>query len=122
MYEGTFYLDKKHGFGRQFWSNGTYYVGEFENDNRTGYGLLVHKDGKEEEGIWKDNKLVEEFTSSSEEDDSDPEAKKEESDFSGKFLKKKAKSKEKKDKKKKKEVKKDKDGKPIKKKKVKKNS
>lgn len=32
LYEGTFYLDQRHGFGRLFWADGSYYIGEWEND------------------------------------------------------------------------------------------
>lgn len=59
MYEGQFSLDKREGFGRLFWNDGTYYLGEWKNDLRNGYGQLVHKSGKMEQGTWIDGKLAE---------------------------------------------------------------
>lgn len=41
MYEGQFLHNKRHGFGRLFWNDGTYYTGKWANDLRNGYGKLI---------------------------------------------------------------------------------
>lgn len=60
MYEGQFSMDKRQGFGRLFWDNGTYYVGHWHNDLRNGFGRLSHANGKVEQGSWMEGKLIKE--------------------------------------------------------------
>lgn len=71
MYEGQFFLDKRHGFGRLFWNDGTYYIGKWSHDLRHGYGKLIQADGKILQGTWMNDMLEEEH---SEREDEQPQA------------------------------------------------
>lgn len=62
LYEGTFNQDRREGFGRVFWTDGSYYIGEWQNDQRNGYGELHHSNGKTEKGKWTNNKCEVERT------------------------------------------------------------
>jgi hypothetical protein len=55
LYEGFWYNNFPHGMGRQIYSNGTYYVGEFMAGIKEGNGKLVWQDGSEYEGSFKNN-------------------------------------------------------------------
>jgi len=57
LFEGTFNQDRREGFGRVFWTDGSYYIGEWQNDQRNGKGELRHSNGKLEKGKWANNKL-----------------------------------------------------------------
>lgn len=41
-----------HGSGYQVWSDGTRYDGEYVNDLREGYGMMVKKSGQRYVGFW----------------------------------------------------------------------
>ena len=44
---------KFHGIGTYTWSNGAKYVGDHDEDQRTGFGTMVYPDGAEFSGIWE---------------------------------------------------------------------
>ncbi|HSX13277.1 MAG TPA: hypothetical protein VLE96_02525 [Chlamydiales bacterium] len=54
-YEGEWEGNERHGFGIQFWPNGAYYSGTWFNDLRHGEGLFVWADGTYYQGIWVNN-------------------------------------------------------------------
>lgn len=60
IFRGSFLAGKRHGFGMEYWPNGSLkYTGEYNQDNRHGYGTEFDKHGfKLSEGIWKDNNFV----------------------------------------------------------------
>ena len=41
-----------------FWSDGSYYIGEFDGDKRDGFGEMHHVNGKIEAGNWEKNVLT----------------------------------------------------------------
>ena len=45
--------DKLNGYGREFFYNGEYYIGEFKDSINHGKGKYVYNDGKIEDGIWE---------------------------------------------------------------------
>lgn len=45
------------GYGRTIYPNGDWYLGEHLNDDRHGYGKLVHEDGSVQEGFWEFDQL-----------------------------------------------------------------
>jgi len=52
--ESTFGSGIMHGFGRFYWTDGTFYVGEFRDHAPNGYGTTYDADGKIlQEGQWK---------------------------------------------------------------------
>ena len=58
-YLGSFDSEGKYsGNGKLYWSSGTYYEGEWSNDQRNGYGKLVDNEGYVSEGVWQDDVLV----------------------------------------------------------------
>ncbi|MGB7395470.1 MAG: hypothetical protein WA913_13850 [Pricia sp.] len=60
-YEGSYVNDKRKGGGTYHWPNGEKYVGQWEADKRNGRGTFYGEDGKVvTQGVWKDDKLVEE--------------------------------------------------------------
>ena len=58
LFEGQFEHGKLNGWGRAFFANGSYYVGHFRCNKRHGEGKMVYANGKEEEGMWRNGKLV----------------------------------------------------------------
>ena len=74
IYEGEFYLTRKHGFGHMRWTDGSHFTGAFKkdsvllgemtwadgavykgewlNDLRHGSGTMIWKDGKKFSGQW----------------------------------------------------------------------
>merc|ERR1739838_979298 len=52
-----------HGIGTYSWSNGAKYVGDHDEDQRTGFGTMVYPDGAEFSGIWE-NGVHKEFRES----------------------------------------------------------
>ena len=50
--------DKLNGFGRIFFINGNYYIGEFKDNKFHGKGKYVKKSGKIEDGIWENDKFI----------------------------------------------------------------
>ena len=58
-YLGSFDSEGKYsGTGKLYGTSGTYYEGEWSNNQRNGYGKLVDKAGSVSEGIWQDDVLV----------------------------------------------------------------
>lgn len=67
IYEGNFFNNQWHGFGRAIMSDDRYYIGFFKNDRKHGRGTLVkpHKNLEKgekqgyiiEEGEWKNDIL-----------------------------------------------------------------
>jgi hypothetical protein len=51
--EGQFLNDKLNGFGREFFYNGEYYIGEYKDSIYHGEGKYVYNDDKIEDGIWE---------------------------------------------------------------------
>ncbi|EGR34337.1 hypothetical protein IMG5_015760 [Ichthyophthirius multifiliis] len=49
-YEGDFQNGQRHGFGKEFYKNQSYYVGEFLNNQKHGKGRLQYKDGSYYQG------------------------------------------------------------------------
>jgi hypothetical protein len=45
IYEGSWYLGKKHGNFTIYYSNGNTYQGQFENNQKSGYGTYTWKNG-----------------------------------------------------------------------------
>lgn len=62
FYKGEYDNDLRNGLGTYYWPNGEKYVGQWKDDQRNGEGVFYNKDGKiVTSGIWKKDKLVEEF-------------------------------------------------------------
>jgi len=45
-----------HGYGKIFYSDGSKYIGGFDNGIKNGYGLYVYNDGNYYSGFWEDDK------------------------------------------------------------------
>jgi len=60
IYEGqTNALQERHGFGRQIYTNGDCYIGQWQNDQYHGIGLKIeYETGIEKEGEWHGGKLI----------------------------------------------------------------
>ena len=59
IYEGQFKDDVYNGFGRFIYSNGNYYIGNWLDGKRSGYGKLVeNKTGRVYEGQWQFSKFI----------------------------------------------------------------
>ncbi len=56
--EGQYLNDNLNGFGRSFWSDGNYYIGEFKDHYYHGKGKYVNAYGKIKDGIWEDDKFI----------------------------------------------------------------
>ena len=57
FYVGEFVNGKKEGYGTILYSNGTKYEGTFKNDKHEGFGKLSQKDGEMFVGEWKEGKI-----------------------------------------------------------------
>ena len=60
IYEGQFFNDKWHGFGRAIFQDGSYHIGYWANDKKCGWGITTRKDKRtgeivREEGHWDKN-------------------------------------------------------------------
>ncbi|MES1902710.1 MAG: MORN repeat-containing protein 3 [Paramarteilia canceri] len=55
LYDGEWKLNKKHGFGKEYFMDGSYYEGNYEYGCRNGFGIFKHIDGSIYEGFWKNN-------------------------------------------------------------------
>lgn len=56
VYEGQMQGNKREGYGRQRWVDGSEYTGDWRDDKACGKGKLRHADGDIYEGDWKDDK------------------------------------------------------------------
>ena len=56
-YEGTWYMDKKHGRGVAHFPDGSSYEGDFKDDKFEGVGKFIWKNGHVYIGNWKDGKM-----------------------------------------------------------------
>ena len=54
-YEGFFYMDEKHVYGKNTWSDGTNYKGEWRKGAMHGQGVFIWHTGDKYEGQFKDN-------------------------------------------------------------------
>lgn len=57
FYEGDWYRNEMHGFGKKTFDSGSYYEGEFQHDSYCGHGEYHSDDGWHTEGEYKNNKL-----------------------------------------------------------------
>eukprot|EP00826_Nyctotherus_ovalis_P015577 TRINITY_DN14440_c0_g1_i13.p1 TRINITY_DN14440_c0_g1~~TRINITY_DN14440_c0_g1_i13.p1 ORF type:complete len:198 (-),score=18.32 TRINITY_DN14440_c0_g1_i13:174-767(-) len=56
LFEGQVLDNKRHGYGKQTWPNGTKYTGYWENDKMSGKGKLEYENGDVYDCNWVDNK------------------------------------------------------------------
>ena len=56
-YEGTWYMDKKHGRGVAHFPDGSSYEGDFKDDKFDGVGKFIWKNGHVYIGSWKEGKM-----------------------------------------------------------------
>jgi hypothetical protein len=56
-YEGTWYMDKKHGRGVAHFPDGSSYEGDFKDDKFEGVGKFIWKNGHVYIGSWQDGKM-----------------------------------------------------------------
>ena len=56
-YEGTWYMDKKHGRGVAHFPDGSSYEGDFKDDKFEGVGKFIWKNGHVYIGSWKEGKM-----------------------------------------------------------------
>ena len=47
----------RHGRGLCIWSDGSYYMGQYQNDLNDGYGILHYPNGDEIEVLWVKGKM-----------------------------------------------------------------
>lgn len=60
-YSGAYLYDQRNGYGTYYWPNGEKYSGQWKEDKRNGEGVFYGEDNEVvTQGIWKDDKLVEE--------------------------------------------------------------
>ena len=57
-YEGHYKHDKKNGFGKYFWKDGTTYEGYFLNDLKHGEGIVSYGDGRTARLQWFEGAVV----------------------------------------------------------------
>ena len=58
-YNGSFNSSNDmHGYGTYYWNDGSTYVGEWKNSNRSGYGIRTSSNGTVSEGIWENNAFI----------------------------------------------------------------
>lgn len=57
VYEGQYWQQKSHGFGKIMWANGLFYQGTWKNGNMDGFGLLIKPNGSYVLGEFSNNKL-----------------------------------------------------------------
>lgn len=57
----VFYLTDKiykgHGYGRNIYPNGDYFIGYWRNYKRNGHGRFMRANGEIQEGTWKDEEF-----------------------------------------------------------------
>ncbi|CAD8214259.1 unnamed protein product [Paramecium octaurelia] len=56
-YHGNLINNRREGFGRYQWNDGTYYVGEFVDNTMCGFGRMIYQDGRRYLGYWKNNEM-----------------------------------------------------------------
>ena len=57
VYEGEYFMDKKHGQGTCVWPNGKKYTGGWSNGKKHGVGVMVDEKG-ERKGEWSEGKRI----------------------------------------------------------------
>ena len=57
VYKGDFDKNERHGFGVQYYPSGARHEGHFENGVKQGFGVSCLADGDRIEGEWLNNKL-----------------------------------------------------------------
>merc|ERR1711893_333701 len=55
-YEGEWYADKRSGWGRMYYADGSTYEGEWYDDQRSGQGMLRLPGENRYDGSWKNGK------------------------------------------------------------------
>ena len=60
FYEGTFLMDKKHGWGKMTLCDGSYYEGEWKENLKDGIGSKMNAKGEVTYGRWKSGQMTEE--------------------------------------------------------------
>ncbi|CAD8182506.1 unnamed protein product [Paramecium pentaurelia] len=56
-YYGNLINNKREGFGRYQWNDGTYYIGEFVDNKMCGFGKMIYQDGRKYLGYWKNSEM-----------------------------------------------------------------
>ncbi|CAD8206471.1 unnamed protein product [Paramecium pentaurelia] len=57
VYDGSFYMGVKEGYGIYKWADGSNYAGGFRNNQFQGQGVYIWPDGSKYEGYWQNNKM-----------------------------------------------------------------
>jgi hypothetical protein len=57
-YQGEFREGRRNGYGVQHSASDEYYEGEFHDDQRDGYGVRTVGNGQQEQGLWRNNRLI----------------------------------------------------------------
>jgi hypothetical protein len=52
VFDGQYFMDKKHGKGRFEWESGNTYAGDYDSDDRHGFGEMMWTDGSHYKGMW----------------------------------------------------------------------
>jgi hypothetical protein len=58
VYKGHYFEDLREGFGEMFWTDGSYYKGEWRKGNQEGEGTLFTPEKGLCKGLFKNNELV----------------------------------------------------------------
>lgn len=56
IYQGEWVDDRREGYGRQIWKDGSVYEGDWRDNKANGEGRLIHSSGDVYEGLWVDDK------------------------------------------------------------------
>ena len=57
-FEGQMISNKRNGYGKQTWADGSEYIGYWENDMANGKGKFKYSNGDSYDGDWVDNKAT----------------------------------------------------------------
>ncbi|XP_060873825.1 uncharacterized protein LOC132947535 [Metopolophium dirhodum] len=58
IYEGYFYVNQIHGYGRMIYSNGLIFEGLFKDNMRFGPGVMTYPDKFQEVGFWIGTRII----------------------------------------------------------------